>query len=125
MNLAGKWETFQYTFSVRLLVPNFLTNSFFTVDDIFKNCSRIVLSFYKYKITFTFSSLPDREHEILREEIKSLQEVRSRLQQRVQELEDELKKVKEEAEAAKTTKYDKSFSLKLHWIAAPFSVPFF
>ena len=43
-----------------------------------------------------------------------MQEVRSRLQQRVQELEDELKKVKEEAEAAKTTKYDKSFSLKLH-----------
>jgi hypothetical protein len=44
------------------------------------------------------------EHEILREEIKSLQEVRSRLQQRIQELEEELKKVKEDAEASKTTK---------------------
>lgn len=44
------------------------------------------------------------EHEILREEIKSLQDVRSRLQQRIQELEDELKKVRDEAEAAKATK---------------------
>ena len=40
-----------------------------------------------------------REHEILREEVKSLQDVRSRLQQRIQELEDELKKVKQDAEA--------------------------
>merc|ERR1719266_3289372 len=39
------------------------------------------------------------EHEILREEVKSLQDVRSRLQQRIQELEDELKKVKQDAEA--------------------------
>ena len=38
------------------------------------------------------------EHEILREEVRSLQDVRSRLQQRIQELEDELKKVKQEAE---------------------------
>ncbi len=44
------------------------------------------------------------EHEILREEIKSLQDVRSRLQQRIQELEDELKKVRDDAEAAKATK---------------------
>jgi len=39
------------------------------------------------------------EHEILREEVRSLQDVRSRLQQRIQELEDELKKIKQEAEA--------------------------
>ena len=39
-----------------------------------------------------------REHEILREEIKSLQGVRSRLQQKVTDLEDELKQVKEELE---------------------------
>ena len=39
-----------------------------------------------------------REHEILREEIKSLQDIRIRHQQRIQELEEELKKVKEEAE---------------------------
>merc|ERR1719348_958265 len=38
------------------------------------------------------------EHEILREEIKSLQTVRAKLQQRVQELEEELKTTKEEAE---------------------------
>ena len=37
------------------------------------------------------------EHEILREEIKSLQTVRAKLQQRVQELEEELKVTKEEA----------------------------
>ena len=36
--------------------------------------------------------------EILREEIKSLQDIRIRHQQRIQELEEELKKVKEEAE---------------------------
>ena len=41
-----------------------------------------------------------REHEILREEIKSLQFIRSRLEGRVGELEEELKKVKEEAEEA-------------------------
>merc|ERR1711915_57510 len=35
------------------------------------------------------------EHEILREEIKSLQTVRAKLQQRVQELEEELKTTKE------------------------------
>ena len=39
------------------------------------------------------------EHEILREEIKSLQEIRMRHQQRIQELEEELKKVKDEAES--------------------------
>ena len=39
-----------------------------------------------------------REHEILREEIKSLQTVRSNLQGRVSELEEELKKNKEEKE---------------------------
>ncbi|XP_043188191.1 C-Jun-amino-terminal kinase-interacting protein 4-like isoform X14 [Amphibalanus amphitrite] len=42
------------------------------------------------------------EQEILREEVKSQQTVRSRLQLRVQELEDELKKMKEDAE--KTSK---------------------
>ncbi len=45
------------------------------------------------------------EHEILREEIKSLQYIRSRLETRVNDLEDELRKVKEEAEkAAKASK---------------------
>ena len=39
-----------------------------------------------------------REHEILREEIKSLQGVRAKLQGRVSELEEELKKIKEEKE---------------------------
>ena len=39
-----------------------------------------------------------REHEILREEVRSLQDVRSRLQTRITELEEELKKVKQEAE---------------------------
>lgn len=46
------------------------------------------------------------EHEILREEIKSLQAVRSKLQQKIQDLEDELKKVKEDAEQSKATKAD-------------------
>eukprot|EP00092_Neocalanus_flemingeri_P028350 GFUD01030787.1.p1 GENE.GFUD01030787.1~~GFUD01030787.1.p1 ORF type:complete len:1108 (+),score=232.96 GFUD01030787.1:653-3976(+) len=46
------------------------------------------------------------EHEILREEIKSLQTVRAKLQQRVQELEEELKVTKEEAE--KSGKKEKS-----------------
>ncbi len=46
------------------------------------------------------------EHEILREEVKSLQGIRSRLESRIQELEEELKRVKEEAE--KATKANKS-----------------
>ena len=47
------------------------------------------------------------EHEILREEIKSLQAVRAKLQQRVQELEEEVKVSKEDAEkAAKKEKSD-------------------
>ena len=46
----------------------------------------------------------NREHEILREEIKSLQEVRKKLQLKVQDLEDELKKSKEDAEKSKATK---------------------
>jgi len=46
------------------------------------------------------------EHEILREEIKSLQEVRAKLQQRVHDLEDELKSTKEEYE--KSGKKEKS-----------------
>ena len=41
------------------------------------------------------------EQEILREEIASLQAVKTRLKQRVTELEDELKKSKEELEKAK------------------------
>ena len=41
-----------------------------------------------------------REHEILREEIKSLQFIRSRLEGRVAELEEELRKAREEAEEA-------------------------
>ena len=46
-------------------------------------------------LNFRFS-----EHEILREEIKSLQAVRAKLQQRVQELEEEVKVSKEDAEKA-------------------------
>ena len=38
------------------------------------------------------------EHEILREEIKSVQAVKERYRQRVAELEDELKKQREELE---------------------------
>ncbi len=41
------------------------------------------------------------EQEILREEIASLQAVKTRLKQKVTELEDELKKSKEELEKAK------------------------
>jgi phage shock protein A len=41
-----------------------------------------------------------REHEILREEIASLKNIRSRLESRAQELEDEMKRVKEETEKA-------------------------
>ena len=44
------------------------------------------------------------KYEILREEIKSLQAVRSKLQQKIQDLEDELKKVKEDAEQSKANK---------------------
>ncbi len=62
--------------------------------------------FGKSKKMFHYQTIDSffSEHEILREEIKSLQDVRSRLQQRIQELEDELKKVRDEAEAAKATK---------------------
>ena len=49
--------------------------------------------------TFFFS-----EHEILREEIKSLQDVRTKLQQKVNDLEDELKKTKEDYEKSKATR---------------------
>ena len=53
------------------------------------------------KYTYIFFS----EHEILREEIKSLQTIRHRLEDRVKELEDDVKKTKEEAEkAAKASK---------------------
>ena len=44
------------------------------------------------------------EHEILREEIKSLQDVRTKLQQKVNDLEDELKKTKEDYEKSKATR---------------------
>lgn len=47
------------------------------------------------------------EQEILREEVRGLQQARDRLRQRVAALEEELKKTKEEAEAAaKATKSD-------------------
>ncbi|XP_033224352.1 JNK-interacting protein 3 isoform X3 [Belonocnema kinseyi] len=47
------------------------------------------------------------EQEILREEVRALQQARDRLRQRVSALEEELKKTKEEAEsAAKTSKSD-------------------
>ena len=48
----------------------------------------------KFYLYFCFFS----EHEILLEEIKSLQGVRAKLQQKVQELEEALKLAKEEAE---------------------------
>ncbi len=44
------------------------------------------------------------EQEILREEIQSLQAVKTRLKSRVSELEDELKKSKEDLEKAKTSR---------------------
>lgn len=47
------------------------------------------------------------EQEILREQVRGLQQARDRLRQKVASLEDELKKAKEEAEAAaKATKSD-------------------
>jgi uncharacterized protein YlxW (UPF0749 family) len=47
------------------------------------------------------------EQDMLREEIRSLQTVKERLKQRVGELEEELKRVREEAErAAKVSKSD-------------------
>lgn len=46
------------------------------------------------------------EQEILREELKSLQTLKNRLKQKVSELEEELKKTKEEAE--KLNKSNKS-----------------
>lgn len=47
------------------------------------------------------------EQEILREELKSLQTLKTRLKQRITELEEELKKTKEEAEKlAKSNKSD-------------------
>lgn len=49
----------------------------------------------KYNINMFFS-----EQEILREEVRALQQGRERLRQKVVVLEEELKKVKEEAEAA-------------------------
>ena len=52
----------------------------------------------QFKVLFATSILFFREHEILREEVRSLQDVRSRLQTRISELEEELKKVKQEAE---------------------------
>jgi len=48
------------------------------------------------------------EHEILREEIKSLKDVRANLQQKVQDLEGELKSIKEENEKSAGGKKDKS-----------------
>jgi mitogen-activated protein kinase 8 interacting protein 3 len=45
-----------------------------------------------------------REHEILREEVRSLQEVRAKLQTRVQDLEDEIKRLKDEAEKGRKEK---------------------
>ena len=57
-----------------------------------------------YKKIWFHSIFFNREHEILREEIKSLQEVRKKLQLKVQDLEDELKKSKEDAEKSKATK---------------------
>lgn len=46
------------------------------------------------------------EHEILREEIASLNAVKSRLKLRVQELEEELKKVKDDLEKKSSNKSD-------------------
>ena len=62
------------------------------------------------------------EHEILREEIKSLQAVRSKLQQKIQDLEDELKKVKEDAEQSKATKVCRpTFFFPIKWLKMPIS----
>lgn len=53
------------------------------------------------------------EQEILREELKSLQTLKTRLKLRVSELEEELKKTKEEAEKlAKANKSDDEVSFK-------------
>ena len=63
-----------------------------------------ILYMILYILTLFFCLHACSEHEILREEIKSLQAVRSKLQQKIQDLEDELKKVKEDAEQSKATK---------------------
>jgi len=49
----------------------------------------IVIAFWYY-----------REHEILREEIKSLQNIRTKLETKIKDLEDELKKAREDIEKA-------------------------
>lgn len=64
-----------------------------------------------------------REHEILREEVRSLQDVRSRLQTRITELEEELKKVKQEAEEkAKANKYAFGYPLLQFYFPTPFLI---
>ena len=75
---------------------NFIKNPLFSWNLSF------FFNFYPEKSDLTF--FKNREHEILREEIKSLQEVRKKLQLKVQDLEDELKKSKEDAEKSKATK---------------------
>lgn len=49
-------------------------------------------------VLLNFVSLFFSEQEILREEINSLQTVKTKLQQRIKDLEDDLKKMKEELE---------------------------
>ena len=64
-----------------------------------------------------------REHEILRDEVRSLQDVRSRLQTRITELEEELKKVKQEAEEkAKANKYAFRDPLLQFYFPTPFLI---
>ena len=86
-------------------------------DDLIAKVDELTRYFlWLFVINLQFISLCHNfsEHEILREEIKSLQNVRSKLQQKITDLEDELKKAKDDAEqAAKANKYEvQLFSVK-------------
>ena len=55
------------------------------------------------------------EQEILREEINSLQTIKTRLQSRITELEEEVKKTREELEKAKSRPSEEDDQVKLHY----------
>jgi uncharacterized small protein (DUF1192 family) len=65
--------------------------------DFFNEAS--LITDYNTPVTYNlYSTIDFSEHEILREEIFSLQAVKSRFKLRITELEDEIKKLKEELE---------------------------
>lgn len=73
--------------------------------------------------TFSFWFEFFSEQEILREEINSLQAVRSRLQQRIAQLEEELKKTKEEIEKkTQATREEEEVGIYLRLLKCNFPV---